>query len=234
MTNRIDDIFNEPHSYRRSLPHIQPVNAYYFVTTRLVDSIPRSILLKLEMEREDFERQLKRVKDEAKRAELKHDFERKHFKKYDEALDKIAAGPVWLGNERVAKIAMNAVKYYDGIRYELLSCCIMPNHMHLVFWMGEENVKRFSESLRRNRVSPYIVTNTMQSIKKYTAIRANRILKRSGQFWARESYDHVIRNARSLQRVVKYVLNNPVKAGLVEQPDDWKWNYCKQNFSIVV
>ena len=186
------------------------------------------------MEREDFERQLKRVKDEAKRAELKHDFERKHFKKYDEALDKIAAGPVWLGNERVAKIAMNAVKYYDGIRYELLSCCIMPNHMHLVFWMGEENVKRFSESLRRNRVSPYIVTNTMQSIKKYTAIRANRILKRSGQFWARESYDHVIRNARSLQRVVKYVLNNPVKAGLVEQPDDWKWNYCKQNFSIVV
>ncbi len=222
MNDRINDIFKEPHSYRRNLPHIQPVNACYFVTTRLVDSIPRSILLKLEMEREDFERQLKRIKAETERADVKREFERKHFKKYDEALDKIACGPVWLGNEHVAKIVMDAVKYYDGIRYELLACCIMPNHIHMVFWMGEENVKRFSESLRRNRVSPYIVTNTMQSIKKYTAIRANRIIKRSGQFWTRESYDHVIRNERSLQRVVNYVLNNPVKAKLVEQPDDWK------------
>jgi len=65
----------------------------------------------------------------------------------------------------------------------------------------------------------------MKSLKGYTAREANRILGRKGAFWEAESYDHVIKKDSEYERVVKYVLNNPVKAGLVKNWRDWKWNW---------
>jgi hypothetical protein len=65
----------------------------------------------------------------------------------------------------------------------------------------------------------------MQSLKGFTALEANQLLRRSGEFWAHESYDHYIRNPPEWQRIMKYVLNNPVKAGYVANWQEWKWNY---------
>jgi len=41
-----------------------------------------------------------------------------------------------------------------------------------------------------------------------------------------ESYDHIVRNEEELRKTARYILNNPVKAGLCECPEDWKWSYC--------
>ena len=65
----------------------------------------------------------------------------------------------------------------------------------------------------------------MQSLKGYTAHEANKLLGREGEFWAHENYDHWIRDHDEWQRIVAYVLNNPVKAGYIERWQDWKWNY---------
>ena len=65
----------------------------------------------------------------------------------------------------------------------------------------------------------------MKSLKGYTAHEANRILNRRGTFWEAESYDHFVRNDAEYDRIVRYVLNNPVKAGLVKNWRDWKWNW---------
>ncbi len=98
----------------------------------------------------------------------------------------------------------------------------MPNHVHIVF-----SVTRIADSSSRNSVSTYIVTKILQELKKYTALRANKILNKSGQFWHHESYDHVVRDDRELENIVDYVLHNPVKAGLVKEPENWKWSYIK-------
>jgi REP-associated tyrosine transposase len=34
-------------------------------------------------------------------------------------------------------------------------------------------------------------------------------------------------DAAKLEHIIKYVLNNPVKAGLVDDWTKWKWSYCK-------
>ena len=47
---------------------------------------------------------------------------------------------------------------------------------------------------------------------------ANKLLGTTGQFWEREYFDRLIRNAAELERAVRYVVENPVKAGL----KDWK------------
>jgi len=67
----------------------------------------------------------------------------------------------------------------------------------------------------------YPLADTLRLIKGSTARQCNQYLKRSGQFWHHESYDHYIRNEEELYRIVKYMQNNPIKAGLVEKIEDW-------------
>jgi len=92
----------------------------------------------------------------------------------------------------------------------------MPNHMHVVF------------RPLHDADDPYpSVTAIMQSLKGYTAYEANRLLSRTAQFWPRESHDHWVRNSDELRRIVEYVINNPVKAKLVDHWQDWSWTYSK-------
>lgn len=41
------------------------------------------------------------------------------------------------------------------------------------------------------------------------------------------NFDHVIRRGK-FDKTVRYVLNNPVKAGLAKHWRDWRWNYCRE------
>jgi REP element-mobilizing transposase RayT len=66
----------------------------------------------------------------------------------------------------------------------------------------------------------------MQSLKGYTAREANKLLGRHGHFWDAESYDHEVRDANEFANIKRYILNNPVKAGLVKNWRDWKWNWA--------
>ena len=72
-------------------------------------------------------------------------------------------------------------------------------------------------------------TTIMQPLKGYTARKANRLLGRSGAFWQHESYDHVVRNASEWQRIITYVFNNPIKAGLMDQWQKWQWSYYRDS-----
>ena len=71
------------------------------------------------------------------------------------------------------------------------------------------------------------LSKIMQSLKRHTARQANIVLGREGPFWQDESYDRVIRDNEEYFRTVRYVLENPVKAGLVLQWNEWQWTYCK-------
>lgn len=73
----------------------------------------------------------------------------------------------------------------------------------------------------------YKLTRILREIKGSTAREANKILKRSGAFWQHESYDHVVRDGKELERIIGYVLNNPVSAGFINDWKKWKWSYCK-------
>jgi len=50
-------------------------------------------------------------------------------------------------------------------------------------------------------------------------------LNRTGQqFWQQESFDHWPRDESEFLRILKYIEDNPVKAGLVRRPEDWRWS----------
>jgi putative transposase len=62
-------------------------------------------------------------------------------------------------------------------------------------------------------------------IKGRSARAANLILSRMNtRFLQDESFDRWIRTPEEWQRIRAYIENNPVKAGLVQNPQDWPWS----------
>ena len=65
----------------------------------------------------------------------------------------------------------------------------------------------------------------LQSIKGFSARAANKLLGRTGEpFWENESYDHWVRDGAEFARIVRYIENNPVRAGLASRPEEYRWS----------
>lgn len=210
--------FSYKELYRRNLPHIQPPGATLFITFRLAGSIPTEVLRALLEERDNIERKMARITDKQERAKRAYLAERKLFGEWDNALDTLSNGPYWLRDDEIAKLVAGSLHHLDNSRYRLDAFCIMPNHVHLVCAPLEEADGIY-----------FSMSKIMHSLKRHTARHANQVLNRSGDFWEHENYDHYARDETEFQRIVNYVLNNPVKAGLVSKPEDWKWSFCRTN-----
>ena len=118
------------------------------------------------------------------------------------ALDK-GFGNRWLGRQEVATVVQDALYFWHGERYVLGPWAVMPNHVHLLIRPYE------SEEL----------ASIMHGLKSYTANKGNEVLGRTGSFWQREYYDRLVRSYKELDRIARYIVDNPQKAGL----EPWPW-----------
>jgi putative transposase len=202
--------------YRRDLPHIQWPGATLFVTFRLAGSMPAQVRRRLVAEAEQGEAALTHIMDPQARARQAYREQRRLFARWDNVLDAAWTGPLSLREPQVANIVAKALHHRDNGVYELQAFCIMPNHVHVVF-----------APLPKDDGTYHALSAIMHSLKRYTARQANVLLGRRGHFWQHENYDHVVRDRPEQDRIIEYVLNNPVRAGLVEHWQDWEWTYCK-------
>lgn len=195
-------------------PH-PTAGAILFVTFRLADSLPRHVIQQLCDERDAIEKQIAALPDAQQKMEryLAH---KKQFAKWDRYLDRADSGPMWLKETAVAQLVTNSLHHLDGDKYDLDCYSVMSNHVHVVFQPLWGKDGRY-----------FAIARIMHSLKGYTATEANKVLGRNGRFWQEESYDHVVRDEAELNRIRQYVLYNPVKAGLVDDPKDWPWSYSK-------
>ena len=202
--------------YRKNLPHFQPPGASLFVTFRLAGSIPVTLLAQWKNEAEHIKSVLAEISDPDEYMRQIESERRRWFGRWDNTLDTTTTGPFWLNEPRIAELIANSLHFLVGLKYELDSFCIMSNHVHTVF-----------TPLQKDHGNYHALPSIMHSLKRYTALEANRLLGRNGDFWQEESFDHVVRNGEELQRIRHYVLNNPVKAGLVQKWQNWPWTYAK-------
>jgi putative DNA methylase len=113
-----------------------------------------------------------------------------------------------LNDQRIAGMVEQDWLHFDGSRYRLLAWVVMPNHVHVLIETAYE----------------YSLSSILHSWKSYTAKKANLILGRTGAFWQPEYFDRSIRDDRHLAATIEYVENNPVKAGLAEEPENWPFS----------
>ena len=171
------------------------------MTFRLADSLPAAVLRRIVAERRKALEKLHRCGQPDTLSETKR--LRRSFSQRIEAYLDGGRGCCCLANPPVAEMIAGALRHFDGVRYELHAWCVMPNHVHVVF-------RPFPD---------HSLASIVHSWKSFTALRANLTLGRGGNFWQREYYDHLIRNTEQLARAVRYIAENPVRAGL----KGWKW-----------
>ncbi|MEK6570820.1 MAG: transposase [Bacteroidota bacterium] len=209
--------------YHRHLPHYHPEDATFHIVFRLAGTLPQEVVERLRTEREHQEETLAGIRDERRKRDEWHLHHQAYFEKVDSLLDNDSSGPRWLADERIAAIVAEAFHHRDEKEYDLLAFTIMPNHVHLVATVGRPDWSTYN----RRHESSTALSDILENLKWYTALKCNRVLTRAGQFWQHESYDHVIRDSEELERAIGYVLNNPVKAGLVDTWEQWRWTYMK-------
>ena len=191
---------------RGHLPHWATEAETYFITFRLADSLPQSVLKTISSECESIVRTAGQLKRNLSPDELKK-IQRLSSKITEQYLDQ-GAGASRLANPAVAALAVEALQFFNQKRYCLFAWAIMPNHVHVV---------------ARIFVN-YSLASVVHSWKSFTGKKANDVLGCQGAFWQREYYDHLIRNENEFQRAIQYVAENPVKPGLKNWPWVWVWS----------
>ncbi len=112
--------------HRRNLPHLYYNEGKYFITFRLANSIPQVALQELKLELSSNKR-------------MTSIQQRRLFLKYDSLLDSNELGIKYLAIESITDIVKTTLHYPDGKEYKLICYCIMPNHVHLIFELLNEN-----------------------------------------------------------------------------------------------
>ena len=192
----------------------------YFVTTRLAGALPEYVEQNLMNEYKSKVKYLSGISNYKLKWEKYNDLKTSYFEKFDAMLTKYDSPVCNLADFEISRIVKESFHYRDKVVYDLVSYSIMPNHVHVLF----------IPIIGRIANSPYIVSKIMQSFKRHTARKINQLLKRKGQFWQHESFDHIVRNYVELSRLVNYTINNPVKAGLTDNPYKWRCNYYNEKY----
>jgi type I restriction enzyme R subunit len=199
---------------RRHLPHWDVPGAAYFVTVCLDGSIPAQGLLDLA----DFGKQLEQRPMPASMSEEAWLIHKRKllFVRQEKWLDHEPGNRV-LEKPALAKNVVDALFHFSGQRYDLLAYVVMPSHFHWLFQPRDGWVQTIDTTMRSAR------ERIMYSVKRYTANQCNRHLGVRGTFWQQESYDHWVRDCDELERIIRYIEQNPVKANLVRNPEDWRF-----------
>jgi len=212
--------------YRQALPHFQQSGQAYFVTWFLKDAVPPKAL-------EVYSRQLNELKSsieiskknnisEKMISDLKFAFyiaRKKYMKAYDDLLHLQTKFIVNLSNDENTKIVLKSLCFWEGKRIQNYAICVMSNHVHWVFRVLEND----------ENGDPIYLQDILQSVKRFSANKINKLENLSGTLWQGESYDTTIRDELQLHNAINYTINNPVSAGLVKNWWEWKGTMYFEN-----
>ncbi|MCD4727329.1 MAG: transposase [Pirellulales bacterium] len=109
------------------------------------------------------------------------------------------------------QVVLDHLRSGHGRFYDLAAAMVMPDHTHLILKpRGDLSLSRI-----------------MKGIKGVSARRVNASRHTSGSLWQDESWDRILRGAAEFDEKLQYMIDNPVKAGLVKNGDlydGWYFN----------
>jgi REP element-mobilizing transposase RayT len=209
---------------RRHLPHWDVVGKPIFVTACLDGSISAAGMTQIRQYRLELDSRPR--PERFSEQEWEHHKDKLVFALVDDLLDHQSAVR-HLADDRQAEIVQNAFLHFAGQRYTLLAFVVMPSHHHWLF-LPDENWSRqaveLSRQSNRPRTPREIISHSVQS---FTATMCNRARAVSGTYWQWETFDHWARDEAEMYRIIDYIERNPVKAGLVQRPEDWRWSSAR-------
>ena len=117
----------------------------------------------------------------------------------------------------IANILVNILfQYRDRGAYLLHEFVVMPDHIHLL-------------------LTPNLTTSLEKCVQLVKGGSSHQIHKERNQkmgIWQEGFYDWTIRDTRDWGTKVEYIRMNPVRAGLVQRPEDWPYSSANGNFTL--
>ena len=184
------------------LPHWFQDGATYAVTFRLTDSLPASVIRAYQREKTQLGEKIRKALDSGDTTQANH-LQRELENSYQLCTEKVlhaGHGACWMKSPEIARVVRDALFHFDGDHYQIGAWCVMSNHVHLIIRPG----------------NGHSLSEVMRGIKSASAREANRLLGRTGAFWQKEFYDHMIRDEDDYRNQRSYILKNPESAGLVD------------------
>lgn len=205
-------IFGDTALRRRHLPHLERQGATYFITWRLADTIPRELLDSLQFQERALSGRAGDANNNPEKRKIASDERKRIFARFDRYLDSGNTGPKWLTDLRMAGIVKRVILEQED-RATIDCFSIMPNRVHLLL----------------SPIAPHTPRDVMKRIKQITAFHCLKISGSKAPFWEDENYDHILREGE-WTRILFYIIQNPVAAGLCKNWRDWLWTYLAEEF----
>ena len=115
-------------------------------------------------------------------------------------------------NEDIAHIVVDSLHWLEeNKRIELICCIVMPDHVHMVIQLG------FNQTL----------PELMNSFKGFTGKKINELRNQRKPIWQGQYYEHCIRRDEELNEIILYCYENPVRASLVSNANEYPFWECK-------
>ena len=111
------------------------------------------------------------------------------------------------------KITLDCCIHERGLTIDLKVVVVMPDHVHMIF----------TPLIDKERSEVIPLARITKSIKGASAHLINKRIGHTGTVWQEESFDHVLRSSESLDQKIQYVIENPVRRGLVQECSEYPW-----------
>jgi RecG-like helicase/REP element-mobilizing transposase RayT len=120
-------------------------------------------------------------------------------------------------------IALDALRYFHGKRYELFAACVMPDHVHFLIqpWPKENDDS--------GNVVFWSLKELLHSIKSFSAHAINKTERQHGGVWEKERFGRYIRSDQDLIEKFNYILRNPWDSGVAQQNEDYPWVWAQED-----
>lgn len=108
-------------------------------------------------------------------------------------------------NFTAARTAIRELRRCDANRHtQTLAWVVMPDHVHWLFQLGAQ----------------HSLAKLIHGFKGRSARRINRRNKTTGPLWQRAYHDHAVRSDEDARTMARYIVANPLRAGLVKRIGD--------------
>jgi putative transposase len=117
--------------------------------------------------------------------------------------------PVFTNENCVRPLLRALNEYAKKCHVQIIAFVVLPDHLHLLICPKSQN----------RTISAF-----MKSVKGRSAIEINKVIGRKGRLWQHQFLDHIIRSNEDYRSHIEYIHYNPVKHGLCDKPEDYRWS----------
>jgi putative transposase len=105
-------------------------------------------------------------------------------------------------------LAIAVTRMRQKQRFTLTAWVFLPDHWHAIIYLPH----------------PLSISQAMSAIKVSSMVAVNHGRREKGELWQERFFDHALRTVKKYGKPVEYIHRNPVKRGLAERLEDWKWS----------